>query len=246
MNAQMLRDGVKESVLFLASQLIAELGDNLESITVVGSSLTEDYTAGKSDINTVLVLKRIDTPTLKVLSQMARPMKKRKLSPPLLMTTDYIDRSRDVFGIEFLDLQLNHETVYGDDPFSALEFIKADVRAQCERELKASLIRLRQGFIASTGNKKLIRDILYAAVGSLVPLLRAMLWLKEVDRSRLKGEVFVKSGEIFEIDMKTLVELYKEKHGISPFASSGDITGDFERVYSIVDELADIVDRHEE
>ena len=35
--------------------------------------------------------------------------------PPLLMTPACIDRSRDVFGIEFLDFQLRHETIVGED-----------------------------------------------------------------------------------------------------------------------------------
>ena len=99
------------------------------------------------------------------------------------MTPAYIDRSRDVFGIELLDFQLCHHTVLGDDPFAALSFAKVDVRLQCERELKASLIRLRQGYLAAGGNVLLVRDVLIAAVKALAPLLRAMLWLTDRERT---------------------------------------------------------------
>ena len=61
------------------------------------------------------------------------------------MTPHYLACSRDVFPVEFLDFQLVHETILGEDPFVSLQVDKAHVRLQCERELKATLVRLRQG-----------------------------------------------------------------------------------------------------
>ncbi len=177
-----LRQQICEAVRGFAERLGAVLGDNLRSVTVVGSSLTDDFVAGESDINTVIVLEQQRPDSLRAIAGMAKSMSKRRLAAPLLMTADYIERSRDVFGIEFLDLQLTHKTILGADPFEKLTFGKGDVRLQCERELKATLIRLRQGYIASAGNRKLVRDILASAAGGLVPLLRAMLWLRGIDR----------------------------------------------------------------
>jgi len=147
---QRLRSEIQAPLKGFAEKLTSLLGDNLESITVVGSSLTEDFDAGKSDINTVLVVKKLGLDCLKPLGGMIKSISKKRLAAPLLMTGSYIERSRDVFGIEFLDLQLLHETILGDDPFEKLNFEKGHVRLQCERELKAALIRLRQGYIAAS------------------------------------------------------------------------------------------------
>jgi len=244
MKSDALREEVREQLKSFAEKIGTELGDNLESITVVGSSLTEDFRPGQSDINTVLVLKKQTADLLNVLSGMARWMSKRRLSAPLLMTAAYIERSRDVFGIEFLDFQLIHQTISGDDPFAKLGFAKADVRLQCERELKATLIRLRQGYISSAGRKKLIRDILVSAAGGLTPLLRAMLWLKDKDRSRQAEKVFTKAAVEFSINADSLITAIKWRHEKIRL-SDEKIATVFESIYTTVEQLALIVDKLE-
>jgi hypothetical protein len=239
-----LREEIRDPVKAFAEKLIAELGDNLESITVVGSSLTEDFSPGQSDINTVLVLSKQTLDSLNTLASMAKSMRKRKLSAPLLMTSAYIEQSCDVFGTELLDLQLTHQTIFGDDPFEKLTFNKQDVRLQCERELKATLIRLRQGYIAAATNKKLVYDILASAAGGLVPLLRAMLWLKDSDRPRQAELAFSKSAAEFLIQVDSLIEARKWRHKKARLQDE-KIATTFESIYSAVEQLALIVDKLE-
>jgi len=233
---------IRDSVKDFAERLLTVLGDNLQSITVVGSSLTEDFRLGQSDINTVLVLDRQNLSSLNAIASLAKPMSRKKISPPLLMTQSYIERSRDVFGVEFLDFQLSHETVMGDDPFTSLEFDKKDVRLQCERELKAMLIRLRQGYIASAANKKLVRDILISTTKGMLPLLRAMLWLKDIDRPTQGEAVLYKASEEFSIDTNPLTTVINWQHEKTRL-SDVEMQNAFESVYSAVEQLSDIVDK---
>jgi len=236
-----LRTDIRESVRIFAERLFDALGSNLQSITVVGSSLTADFHVGRSDINTVCVLGERTLQSLKALAALTKQMRKRRISAPLLMTKEYIERSRDVFGIELLDLQLTHATIYGDDPFEGLEFTNSDVRLQCERELKATLIRLRQGFVASAANTKLVRDILVSAAVSLVPLLRAMLWLKDIDRPKSAKDVLSKAAQHFGIDTTPVADarnLRYEKTKLDRIQTEQA----FESVYATVDKLAVIVD----
>jgi len=239
-----LRADVREAIKSFAEKLKTELGENLLSITVVGSSLTEDFRQGQSDINIVLVLGEQNLNSLKIIASMARSMSKRKLTAPLLMTPGYIERSCDVFGIEFLDFQLTHKTIFGIDPFESLRFTKRDVRLQCERELKATLIRLRQGYISAAGNKKLVRDILIATASGLVPLLRAMLWLKNIERPGTNEAVFTKAAKEFSAGMDRIVTARKWRHEKMRLQES-EITAAFESIYTAVEKLADIVDKLE-
>ena len=232
------RDSVKD----FADRLLAALGDNLHSITIVGSSLTEDFRPGQSDINTVLVLGKQNTESLNAIASLAKPMSRKKMSPPLLMTQSYIERSRDVFGVEFLDFQLAHETIMGDDPFTALKFDKKDVRLQCERELKAMLIRLRQGYIAAAANKKLVRDILISTAKGMLPLLRAMLWLKDIDRTAQAEPTLVKSTEEFSIEAKPFTSAIQWRHEKIRLSET-EMENAFVSVYSVVEQLAGIVDK---
>jgi len=233
---------IHDSIKDFAERLFAALGENLQSITVVGSSLTEDFKLDSSDINTVLVLGKQNTASLNSIALLTRPMRMIKISPPLLMTQSYIDRSRDVFGVEFLDFQLAHETIMGDDPFTSLEFDKKDVRLQCERELKAMLIRLRQGYIAAAANKKLVRDILISTAKGMLPLLRAMLWLKDIDRIARTEATFVKAAEEFSIDTNPLTSVIKWRHE-KVRLSKNEMGNAYETVYSVVEQLSDIVDK---
>jgi hypothetical protein len=233
---------IRDSVKDFAERLLKALSDNLQSITVVGSSLTEDFRSGQSDINTVLVLDKQNLESLNAVASLAKPMSRKKISPPLLMTQSYIERSQDVFGVEFLDFQLTHETVMGDDPFTSLEFDKKDVRLQCERELKAMLIRLRQGYIAASANKKLVRDILISTAKGMTPLLRAMLWLKDIDRSARVEPTFVKATEEFSIDTNSLISAIKWRHEKTRLSET-EMENTFESIYSVIEQLAAIVDK---
>jgi hypothetical protein len=244
LNLDGLQEQIRRPITDFSEKLIAALGEQLQSITVVGSSLTDDYRPGQSDINTVLVLTEKSLDAFNKLAAMTKKMKKKKLAPPLLMTTDYIDRSRDVFGIELLDLQLKHKTILGRDPFAELKFSKTDVRLQCERELKADLIRMRQGYIASAANKRLVRDILISTAGGLVPLLRAVLWLKDIDRPKTARQVFKAAAEKLSVDVDSLLEVTGWRHK-KVRLRQGQIASVFESVYATVDKLAGLVDKLE-
>jgi hypothetical protein len=233
---------IRDSVKAFAERLLTALGENLKSISVVGSSLTEDFRPGQSDINTVLVLGGQTLASLNAVASLAKPMSRKKISPPLLMTQSYIVRSRDVFGVEFLDFQLAHETIMGDDPFVSLTFNKKDVRLQCERELKAMLIRLRQGYIAAAANKKLVRDILISTARGMAPLLRAMLWLKDIDRTARAESTFVKAAGEFSIDTNPLTSAIKWRHEKIRLSET-EMENAFVSVYSVIEQLAGIVDK---
>jgi len=235
---------IRATAGIFSQKLVEGLGDNLQSITVVGSSLTEDFKPGQSDINTVLVLGKQTLAALNVIAGLARPMRKKKISAPLLMTASYIERSRDVFGVEFLDFQLNHRTIWGKDPFAALSFEKNDVRLQCERELKAMLIRLRQGYIAAAARKKLVRDILISAAKGLTPLLRAMLWLKDVDRPVRTESTFSTAASEFSINPDYLVATGKWRSE-KRYPGEHELQNIFEGLYTTTEQLAVIVDELE-
>jgi len=235
---------IREPLKLFTEKLTAGLGDNLHSITVVGSSLTEDFKPGQSDINAVIVLGKQTVGSLNTIASMAKPMRKKKISAPLLMTSSYIERSRDVFGVEFLDFQLNHQTILGSDPFASLSFNKKDVRLQCERELKAMLIRLRQGYIAAAANKKLVRDILISAAKGLIPLLRAILWLKDIDRPVRAEPTFSKAAGEFSINMDSLITAGKWRHEKARLGES-EMENAFDSVYTTIGQLALTVDKLE-
>jgi len=229
-----LRDEVRSPVETVAQKLSSDLGDNVRS-------MTDDFLPGKSDINIVVVLGKRDLESLNKLADSARTLAKLKVAPPVIMTSEYIERSRDVFAIEFMDFQLTHQTVFGPDPFAKLVFEKPDVRLQCERELKATLVRLRQSYIASGASPAVMRDVLISTVTGLVPLLRAMLWLHEAGRPIQAAETLTEASKKFSVMPDVLLDIlsWRRKKGR---LQTKEMQADFEMVYAIVDKFARIVD----
>jgi len=241
-NVNQLRPEVRKPVESLVGKLRADVGEAVQSLCVVGSALTDDFDPKRSDINTVLVVTRRSHDLLQLLAGYGAKMGKMKLRAPLLMTPEYIRQSLDVFGVEFLDFQLNHAVVYGSDPFAELTFRKEDVRLQCERQLKAALINLRQGYIRALGKGKLVGELLLRCVGELAVVLRAMLWLTDQQRSRQALPTLQKAAEVFDFKADAISQLAEMKVRHSrPAAEQVEML--FENVYQVIDHLAGKVDQ---
>ena len=239
-----IREPIREPLRLLVERFQAGLGDNLKSISVVGSSLTQDFEPKISDINTVVLLDAYDIPALNTVAVLGPPLSRHRISPPLLVTPFYIERSRDVFGVEFLDFQLIHETILGEDPFAPMQFAKQNVRLQCERELKAMLVRLRQGYIAAGADRRMVRDILISAAKGLVPLLRAMLWLVEADRPKTMDSTLRRAAGEFEVDLGAVLAAHHWRHEKLRLTDA-EIESSFVAVLDAVDRLTTIVDGFE-
>ena len=156
-------------------EIISCCPDNIHSVTITGSSLTDDFDPDKSDINSVFVLNQMDLKFLELLAPLGKKYRKKKVAAPLIMTRAYIDQSLDVFPLEFMNIQLLHKTVLGDDLFCDLEIDIPHLRLQCERELKVRLIGLRQGYLASMGDRRLLSNMFAASFSGFMPLFRGIL-----------------------------------------------------------------------
>ena len=104
--------------------------DKMHSVHIVGSALTEDYDPKISDINSVMVLQKMDLKFLEILAPLGKKFGKKGLAAPLIMTPTYIYKSLDVFPIEFLNMKLFHQTVFGEDIFQDVNIENSDLRRQ--------------------------------------------------------------------------------------------------------------------
>ena len=218
--------------------LMAKFSTGLLSITVVGSCLTGDYIHGISDINSVLVLAKTDVPELEILASLSY-YKKKHIRSPLILTEDYITRSLDVFPIEFLDIKLFHKTVHGRDHFADLTIDKAQLRLQCERDLKGKLIHLQRGYVACKGKPKMLKVLLFEALPGFFPLLRAMLYLVQGQEPPVrKADVLTQAEEAFHVALSGLREIITLKTSRGFFLDRDQISSLFKEIYRITYDLS--------
>jgi hypothetical protein len=100
------------------------------------------------------------------------------IAAPLVLTPEYIRSSLDAFPLELMEITQLHWTVFGEDLFAGISLADADVRLQCEREVKRLLIGLRQGLLATAGRERMISSLEHEAAEGLSRAVRGILWLR--------------------------------------------------------------------
>jgi len=213
----------------------------IHSIHVTGTAITDDFDEKISDVNSVFVLKEMDLKFLELIAPLGKKYGKQKVSAPLIMTPDYISTSLDVFPIEFLNFKLVHSTVFGEDILKDIEINRMDLRHQCERELKAKLISLRQGYISSAGDKKMLTEGFVNSITGYIPLFRGITYLLGKEPPVRQKDVISTLSQAANINTDIFDRVLKEKHKKIKL-SIEDLNSIFENYYTATENLGKIVD----
>jgi hypothetical protein len=86
-----------------------------------------------------------------------------------------MERSADVFSIEFLDMQQRHRVLFGADILASLKIPMHLHRAQLEYELREKTILLRGHLLAAGSDQKQLWELLLASLSAFVTLFRHSL-----------------------------------------------------------------------
>ena len=236
-----LHDVAVERFKPFQDEILKRHKDNIHSITITGSSLTDDFDSEKSDVNSVLVLNRMDLAFLEVLASLGKTYGKKGISAPLIMTPEYIMHSLDVFPIEFLNIKLLHETVFGEDLFQNLAIDRKDLRLQCERELKVRLIGLRQGYISSMGDAKILSDLFINTIAGYIPLFRGVILIFGKEPPLGNEDVLRVLEDVSGVDTQVFKTVLKQKRQKTKMAIT-HLNAVFKDYYAAVEKLGDITD----
>jgi hypothetical protein len=222
-------------------ELLAGYREKIHSIHITGSALTDDFDPKFSDINSVLVLNHMDLEFLEQLAPLGIKHGRKRLAAPLIMTPEYIRNSLDVFPIEFLDIKLLHHLVYGEPLFDRIEIERSHLRNQCERELKVKLIGLRQGYLSSKGERKVLSEHFVDTISGYIPLFRGLIYLMGSPPPTRHVEVVETLAEVSGVDTGVFKEvLRKKKERGRP--SIERLKTIFEEYYRTVEKLMEIAD----
>lgn len=149
--------------------------DNLESVILYGSAASGEFHAEFSNVNLLCVLRETSFSALGAISSTVQWWVRQRHHPPLLITREELERSTDVFSIEYFDMQQRHRVLFGEDFLSSLSIPMHFHRAQLEYELREKLILLRQRLVTSGDDKKVLWELLLGSVSSFATLFRHAL-----------------------------------------------------------------------
>ncbi len=183
------------------------LGTRLKNFVMYGSSHTGEFHEGYSNINTMAIVSNI---TMNDIAAIGRELKWffYKGNPaPLIFTQDELNSFKDVFPIEMIDIIENHTLVYGDeDPLKKITIDPKNLRFQCESELKAKLIKLRQALFIHNSEKK-ASLLMVNSISSFVAIFKGVLRLKGKTAPVHKRDILNEISKLVEFDQTPFLKL---------------------------------------
>ncbi len=184
---------------------------NLVSVILYGSAASGEFVDKHSDLNLLVVLKSADVVFLKGISGLMRHFRLCMIKP-VFFTESYILNSTDVFPIEFMDMRENHAVLYGQDILENIHIDLKNLRFQCEHELKAKLIHIKQRYLMLNKSGAALKDLLFKSFTSVTHILRNALKLKGKHPSYQKEDVLKEIFLEFKINLDAWKQIFAAKN----------------------------------
>ncbi len=197
----------------LKQDYVALFGDDLVAIILYGSGARGEYVPKKSDINLLIVLSDNGIERLGDATDAVAKWRKRNVRVPLVMTRGYIESSLDAFPLEFFNIKSAYQVIHGEDILKDVVIQKEDLRLQCERELKAKLLLLRESFLEANNKSHLLRELVAQSLSAFISIFKALLYLKGDEVPEKNEAVLSATVQSFGLDRETFQTLWYIKRG---------------------------------
>jgi uncharacterized protein (UPF0335 family) len=223
-------------------QLVSVYGSHLVSVVLYGSKASGEAVEKHSDYNVLLVLTDAGFSNLKrIEGQMSRWIKAGN-RPPLIFSRAMLDGSLDVFPIEFLDIKDSHKVLWGENVINDLSISDANLRHQCEYELKGKLLRLRQLYLESQKKPRVLKEIMINTISPVMAVSRHILRLAGENPSLKKAPAMERLARRAGFDYNALGAVLALKQG-DEGAQRCEPEMLFENYINAVEKIADFVDK---
>ncbi len=241
LNFDSLRPDIRTRIEPFFREIVSSHPNEIHALAVTGSAVTPDFEESTSNINSVILLNTLSLDFVRFLAPLGGKYRANRLAAPLVMTAAYAEKSLDVFPVEFLDLKLLHQTIFGEDIFAALTIHPEHLRMQCEREIKARLLALWQGYIANLGRKDAVAGLLIRSVKGMFPLLRAILLFRDTEPPIARQDVITAIENTFPVERRVLEQVLSFRHQKAGLTEDAVFRA-FERHYRNLEIISDAIE----
>jgi hypothetical protein len=215
---------------------------NLTSVVLYGSGVDDEFSEGHSDLNILCVVQSADAGQLKKVQPVANWWWKRGHPVPLIFTLTELRDAADIFAIELLDMKRRHRLLLGEDFLAAFDVPMGQHRVQVERELRISVVRLRQAFLKVRGRREELSDLLIASSSTFAALFRHSLIALGEPAPDSRRAATEQLAQVLGFDPAALCAVYDLRDGKGS-ASGADMEGLFGRYLDEVGRVAQEMDR---
>jgi len=219
-------------------------GSELESVLLYGSAAQDGFHETYSDVNLLCTLKTL---TRENLAKIAGPVQWWSVEhgehPPLIFTTQELQRSADVFAIELLDIKTSHKVLFGEDVVRNINVPLNLHRVELEHELRTLLLKLRNHYLFAHGDEAGLRAVLARSVSGALTLLRHGVFAIDGRMPASNREALPRAAQLFgfpELAIETVVGL---RHSADEESVPNNLTRIYENYVSAIMGAIDRIDQ---
>ncbi|MEO6237829.1 MAG: hypothetical protein ABIQ52_12585 [Vicinamibacterales bacterium] len=138
----------------------------------------------------------------------------RGIAVPLMLATGELERTIDIFPLEYSSILADYVVVRGGDPFKGMAIALEDIRRATEGQAKSHLIHLREAFLESHGETTRIARLIASSAAPLRALLTNISRLVESTTGPLPDETLAAMVETrMGVPAATIREVLKSSSG---------------------------------
>ena len=161
-----------------AAEVMQALGDAAVGVVLYGSAAGADWVAGRSDINTAIVMRRAAVGSLDALAPVLARWRTKGFALPVLLDQDQVAQACHLFPMELDDIRRQHRLLAGSNPFAALGTDEAALRRECAQEAFGKLLRLRAYYVEHAARPGDLASMMVDSVKSFITVVRHLLRLR--------------------------------------------------------------------
>jgi hypothetical protein len=183
----------------------AALGSEFVAAYLTGSVLTSAFQPRRSTVNVLVVTRTLAPPTLDAVAATVAAGGRDAHVEPMFLTRRQVEKSLDVFPIEWLEICERHLLLEGEDVVGPLEVPLRSLRHQCEHELRGKHVRLRQTYLLSGARATELEAALKSMASSFATLFRTLLRLRGEAVPAEAAHVIERVADLYRLDAHSLL-----------------------------------------
>jgi predicted nucleotidyltransferase len=151
--------------------------EDLLSVVLFGSA-AEGRMRPTSDVNVVVVLRRVEPKNLEAIGEAYRFAHAAIRLSAMFILESEIGVAKDAFAVKFADIAARHEVLHGPDPFVGLTISREAAQHRLLQVLVNLQLRLRERYALSSTFEEQLALAAADAVGPLRASAAVLLWLE--------------------------------------------------------------------
>nr|WP_297351443.1 hypothetical protein [uncultured Caldimonas sp.] len=190
----------------------------MSGVVLYGGLARGRFRTGRSDVNVVVLLQRIDAEVLTAIGPALQAARRSAAIDAMLMTPPEVPLAALDFPTKFLDIQRHHLLLAGDDPFTSLQIPAAHVRRRVAQSLRNMLLRLRHRYVVQYDDVLGLKAALADLARPLAIELSALLTVgghAGAQEDRTAG-IYAAAAAAFGLDAAALTQLAALREGVEP------------------------------